>query len=251
MTSSTITQENENGIQPYWQGKKVLITGGTAGLGRSLAINLHDMGAQVAIVARTKESIEELLITYPNIIGINADISEKKDIHKISGQALGQLEGIDVLINNASSLGPVPLKSLIQTECEDLSHVLETNLLGPFRLIKAVLPTMILQKSGVIINISSDAAVSAYETWGAYSISKAALDHLTRIWQEELKAQNVRIVSVDPGDMATQLHFAAIPSADPTNLYDPSDVASDLVQFISLEETDEDRYSASQWRAYL
>ena len=251
MTISDLTQDKSARIHIFWKDKKVLITGGTSGLGRSLAIQLQEMGAQVAIVARTKESVDELALTYPRIIGITADVSVKEDIHKISGQALGQLDGIDVLINNASSLGSVPLKSLIETDCENFEDVLETNLLGPFRLIKTVLPTMILKKSGIIVNLSSDAAVNAYETWGIYSTSKAALDHLSRIWQEEVKKQRIQFLSIDPGDMATQLHFTAIPNTNPEELYDPNNVAEDLLHFIAINSSDQVRFSASQWRECL
>ncbi|MHA2252913.1 MAG: SDR family oxidoreductase [Candidatus Kariarchaeaceae archaeon] len=248
---TTIQLQQNELIYNYWKNTRVLITGGTKGLGKALAVNLNELGAKVAIVARTKEQISELIEKHPSIIGIQADISAKEDIHKISGQALGQLGGIDVLINNASSLGVTPLQPLLETQCEDFSEVLETNLLGPFRLIKAVLPSMLLNKLGVIINISSDAAVSAYETWGAYSISKAALDHLSRIWQEELNGKNIRLLSVDPGDMATDMHLAAIPDANISELYQPQNVATDLIRFVATKSTDQVRLSASQWRELL
>ena len=180
----------------YWNGKRVVITGGTSGLGKELAIELEKLG-------KVGES--------RSINTISADVSDKKQTHKISGESLGILDGIDVLINNASYLGHTPLRNLMDTECEDFEQVLATNLLGPFRLSKAFLPTMLLQGSGSIINISSDAAINAYPQWGGYGTSKAALDHLSSIWNEELASKNVRLLSIDPGDMDTPMHHAAIP----------------------------------------
>lgn len=234
---------------------RVLITGGTSGLGRALAITLDKMGAKVAIIARDMKKLDEMKNLFPSIITIQGDVSDKNEIYKISGNVLGHLGGIDILVNNASYLGPTPLKLLIDTECEELSETLETNLMGPFRLTKAVLPSMILQNKGLIVNISSDAAVSSYETWGSYSISKAALDHLSRIWNEELKNTNVNIISVDPGDMATPMHFDAIPDANPDDLFNPEHVAYDLLKFINkfytLPSPDTIRFSANEWRMIL
>ncbi len=106
-------------------------------------------------------------------------------------QIIGALGGLDVLINNASDLGPVPLKLLADTECEDFERALATNVLGPFRLTKALLGSLSASaregSRAVVLNVSSDAAVNAYPGWGAYSASKAALLHLTSIWDEELK----------------------------------------------------------------
>lgn len=240
-------------INKFWSGKRVLITGGTAGLGRELAIQLQEYGSRVAVVARTKENLDELKLDYPQIIIVQADIGDKNEIYKISGQVFAQLTEIDVLINNASSLGPTPLSLLLDTECEDFEAVLQTNLLGPFRLIKAILPSMILQESGLIVNISSDAAINAYPTWGSYSVSKAALDHMTRIWQEELKGTGIRFLALDPGDMYTNMHLAAIPDANPDDLYKASDVANSMIEFLAVENSFplvDVRLSGSSWRDY-
>ena len=110
-------------------------------------------------------------------------------------QALGALGGLDVLVNNASSLGPVPLAPLADTECEDFEHALATNVLGPFRLTKALLGSLAASAreggAPLVVNISSDAAMTAYAGWGAYGASKAALHHLSRIWNEELAAKGI------------------------------------------------------------
>ncbi|MEW6737980.1 MAG: SDR family oxidoreductase, partial [Acidobacteriota bacterium] len=170
-------------------------------------------------------------------IPILADVSKKEDIYKISAQALGQLGGLDYLVNNASSLGVTPLRLLIDSDCEILEEVLETNLIGPFRLTKAVLPSMLLQGRGSIINITSDAAVNAYARWGAYSASKAALDHLSHVWGEELKSHNIQFLSLDPGDMDTPMHAQAIPEADVSELKRPDLSAHQILELLKEHQT--------------
>ena len=145
----------------------------------------------------------------------------------------GNLGGLDALVNNASSLGPTPLAPLADTECEELEQALTVNLLGPFRLTKALFGALAAsardRRGAVVINISSDAAVNAYSGWGAYSASKAALRSLTAIWAEEARAEGVAFLSLDPGDMDTPLHALAIPDADPATLKRPENVAVEIV----------------------
>src|SRR5213076_1011637 len=134
-----------------------------------------------------------------NTHGIVGDVSKKDDIYPIALQMVGELGGLDVLINNASDLGPVPLPLLADTDCEDLERSLATNLIGPFRLTKAVLGALSASaregRGAVVVNVSSDAAIHPYPRWGAYGASKAALRHLSRIWYEELAADGVRFLS--------------------------------------------------------
>ena len=144
---------------------------------------------------------------------IAADLGDKEAIHKIAGQAQAVAGPIDLLINNASELGPTPLRLLLDTECEDLERVLAVGLVGPFRLTKVIAAHMALRGGGTVVNISSDAAVAAYPRWGAYGATKAALDHLTRIWAAELEPHGVKLFAVDPGEMNTAMHRAAIPEA--------------------------------------
>ncbi len=219
-----------------WNNKNILITGGTSGLGRALALQLENAGANVAIVARTQKKIESLTIEHPRLIGIQGDVSKKEQIYSIAGQVQSRLGDVDMLFNVASDLGATPLRLLMDTECEDFERVLQTNLLGPFRLTKALLPAMLLKKQGIVINISSDAAINPYPKWGAYGTSKVAIDQLSRIFNEELKDQGIRFLSIDPGDMNTPMHFAAIPDADPTQLRDPQDSASRILDLITKED---------------
>ena len=158
----------------------------------------------------------------------------KDDIHPIAVQIVGELGGLDVLVNNASDLGPTPLALLGDTDCEDLERALATNLLGPFRLTRAVLGALAASaregRGAVVLNVSSDAAINPYPRWGAYGASKAALSHLSRIWDEELRPHGVRVWAVDPGDMDTPLHALAVPDADPATLKRPQDAADELLE---------------------
>src|SRR5204862_8320911 len=122
----------------------------------------------------------------PGSHGIVGDVAKKEDVHPIAVQIGGALAGLDVLIHNASSLGPVPLALLADTECEDFELALATNVLGPFRLTKALLGLLAAAgregSRAVVLNVSSDAGIVAYPRWGAYGTSKAALRHMSRIW---------------------------------------------------------------------
>ena len=230
-----------------WKDQRVVVTGGTSGLGKALALMLDQFGAQVVIVARNEAGLTETA-AHTKIHPIQGDVANKFDIHRISGEAMGVLGGIDFLFNNASYLGESPLKLLLDTECEDMEQVFTTNVLGPFRLTKTFLPSMVLQKRGTVVNISSDAAVSAYPEWGSYGASKAALDHLSRIWSEELAGQGVRFFAVDPGDMHTPMHLAAIPDADVSELHEPTAVARDLLHFLShYHKPAQVRYTRQEW----
>jgi NAD(P)-dependent dehydrogenase (short-subunit alcohol dehydrogenase family) len=217
-------------------GLRVAITGGTSGLGLALVRELTRRGARVAFVARTAESVEQVARSNPGAHGIVGDVSAKHDIYPIALQISGNLGGLDVLVNNASSLGPVPLALLADTECEDLELALSTNVVGPFRLTRALLGALAASaregRGGVILNISSDAAINAYPGWGAYGASKAALHHMSRIWAEELAGEGVRVLSLDPGDMDTPMHAAAVPDADPSTLKRPETAARELLAAI-------------------
>ena len=218
---------------PDQQRLRVAITGGTSGLGLALVRELCARGARVAFIARSRTDVARVAADHPGTVGIVGDVSKKEEIYPIAIQVSGALGGLDVLINNASSLGPTPLAPLADTECEELERALSTNLLGPFRLTKALLGSLAASaregRRPLVINISSDAAVSPYPNWGAYGASKAALHHLSRIWNEELAAERVRIVSIDPGDMDTPLHALAVPDADPATLKRPDAAAREVI----------------------
>ena len=233
------------------QPKNIVITGGSRGLGRSLALELDRLGHRVCIIGRTEESLTQVASLGRRIEYLVADVSQKDVIYPLAGRIGAMFDGIDIVIQCASYLGPTPLRLLLDSDCEDLEQVLQTNLLAPFRLTKALFPH-VAQRRGIFINLSSDAALNSYPTWGAYSSSKAALDRLSGILDEETKSAGVRHLALDPGDMATDMHFAAIPDADPALLHRPEEVARDMTRLLlsgSLPE--QSRCSADEWRKYL
>lgn len=234
--SSNFSSQTSGGANPF-DGLRVAVTGGTSGLGLALVRELLGRGARVAFVARTRERVETIARENTGAHGIAGDVASKDDIYPIALQVVGELGGLDVLVNNASDLGPVPLAMLSDTECEDLERAFATNVLGPFRLTKALMGALAASaregRGAVVLNISSDAAVNAYPGWGAYGASKAALHHLSRIWGEEHAADGVRFLSLDPGDMDTPMHAAAIPDADPSTLKAPEQAARELADAIA------------------
>lgn len=218
------------------KGKTILITGASRGLGRALALQAAQLGAKVALNARNENELlkvaEEIKAKGGEAKTYAYDIADKNNIYPLLGSIQNELGPIDILVNNASTLGPTPLRPLMDSECEDFESVLQRNLLAPFRLSKAVLGRQLFKDQGVVVNLSSDAAVEAYPNWGFYSASKAALDHLTKIWAEELKEFQIKLFSFDPSEMNTQMHAKAIPDADIALLADPAHIAEDLLQLI-------------------
>jgi NAD(P)-dependent dehydrogenase (short-subunit alcohol dehydrogenase family) len=194
----------------------------------------------VAFVARNEERVRQVARRFPGTHGFAGDVADKDGIHGLALRLTGSLGGLDVLINNASSLGPVPLALLADTECEEFEEALAANLVGPFRLTKAVLGALAASaregRPARVLNITSDAAVNAYPGWGAYGASKAALSHLSRIWNEELKDHGVQVEAFDPGDMDTPLHALAIPDADPASLKRPSESAAEILELLAQPE---------------
>jgi NAD(P)-dependent dehydrogenase (short-subunit alcohol dehydrogenase family) len=233
--------------------RPALVTGASRGLGAALTRLLAARGARVVAVARdgvALRSVVDGIVAAGGIAhGIAADVADKDAVYRIAGTAAELVGPIDLLVHNASSLGPTPLRLLLDTECEDLERVLGVNLVGPFRLTKAVAGSMALRRTGTIVFVSSDAAVEAYPHWGAYSVSKAAADHLAKILAAELDEHGVRVFSVDPGEMDTDMHRAAIPDADPATLADPSAIARVVVDMISRADgvSNGARLVAGQW----
>jgi len=222
---------------------RVAVTGGTSGLGLALVEAFAARGDRVAFVARDAARVARVAAAIAGSHGIVGDVAKKEDVHPLALQIGGALGGLDVLIHNASSLGPVPLALLADTDCEDFETALATNVLGPFRLTKALLGLLAASaresreqgRRAVVVNVTSDAAVTPYAGWGAYGASKAALAHLGRIWHEELASHGIAVVAIDPGDMDTPLHAAAVPDADPATLKRPRDSAREIVDRIDRE----------------
>jgi NAD(P)-dependent dehydrogenase (short-subunit alcohol dehydrogenase family) len=223
------------------EGKAVLVTGASRGLGEALMHALARKGARVVGVSRNAQEMEAVAAAVRSqgfvAHALAYDVGNKEAIYPLVGAASALVGPIDVLINNASTLGPTPMPLLLDTACEDLSQVLEVNLIGPFRLTKAIAGAMAMRGSGVVLNLTSDAAVSAYPRWGAYGVSKAALEHLGRIWAAELDGTGVRFFNVDPTDMDTKMHRDALPDADPATLARPETIAARLVGLLERAES--------------
>ncbi len=217
------------------RNEAVLVTGASRGLGRELGRSFARRGARVVLVARGAEELErtarEIRAEGGEAHALAFDVGEKEAVHRIAGAAAALVGPPSIVIHNASTLGPVPMPILLDTECEDLERVLAVNLVGPFRLTKVLAGPMVLRKRGLFLFVSSDAAVSAYARWGSYGVSKAAQDHLARSFAAELEP--VRFFAVDPGEMDTKMHAEAIPDADPASLARPADVAERLVAIVA------------------
>jgi NAD(P)-dependent dehydrogenase (short-subunit alcohol dehydrogenase family) len=219
------------------RNRTALVTGASRGLGRSLADRLAAEGSRVVLVARDEAAVEEAALAIRHRGGvafaIAADVGDKEAAHSIAGQAAALAGPVDILIHNASTLGPVPLAALLDTPCEELERAFAVNVLGPFRLTKLLAGAMTLRAGGVVVNITSDASVNAYPTWGAYGVTKAALDHLTRIWAAELETTGVKLLALDPGEMDTRMHADAMPDADRGALQSPDVVAERIVRLVA------------------
>lgn len=183
--------------------KAVLVTGGSKGLGKALAAAFARAGARVVLVARGKEDLDatvhEIRAAGGEAHGLAFDVGDKEAVHRIAGAAAALVGEIDVVIHAASTLGPLPMPLLLDTECEDLERVIAVNLVGPFRLTKVLAGPMVLAQKGLVVFVSSDAAVSAYARWGSYGVTKAAADHYARTFAAELDP--VRFLAIDPGEM--------------------------------------------------
>jgi len=197
-------------------GKNILVTGASQGLGREMALRFAREGAAgVSLVARHADRLNALrdeirkIAPKIDIVVIEADVSKPRDIERMVATTLAQFKGhLDVLVNNASTIGPSPMPNLLDYPVEDFREVIDTNLIGPFLLIKNALPAMI-EHGGSIINVTSDAGQVGYPGWGAYGISKFGLEGMSQTWASELEETGVRVNWVDPGNMNTAMHRAA------------------------------------------
>jgi NAD(P)-dependent dehydrogenase (short-subunit alcohol dehydrogenase family) len=222
--------------------KHVLITGASRGLGRQLAIDFaREDAAGLALVARDADALREVrqrvgeAAPQTRVVVLAADLARASDVERVVATALYEFGGrLDVLVNNASALGPTPLPYLLDYPPADFRAVLHTNLVAPFLLIQKALPAMI-EHGGSIINVTSDAGVVGYPGWGAYGISKFGIEGMSQTWAAELAGTPVRVNWVDPGSMNTAMHRAAEPDEDPAQWADPADVTGVFVYLASDE----------------
>jgi NAD(P)-dependent dehydrogenase (short-subunit alcohol dehydrogenase family) len=224
------------------KGKYILITGASQGLGRQLAIDFAREGAAgIGIVARRADALEKVhdaireTAHAARVLVISADLGREEEIERVVATTLNEFGGrLDVLVNNASTIGPTPLPYLLDYPLEDFRQVIETNLTAPFLLIKKALPAMI-ESGGSIINVTSDAGRIGYPGWGAYGISKFGIEGMSATWAAELEESTTRVNWVDPGEMNTEMHRAAEPEEDPTQWADPEAVTEVFIYLASDE----------------
>src|SRR5258707_5856509 len=220
-----------------------LITGASQGLGRELALAYARADVRcVALDARGKKSLQKLKPdnkkTPPaaTVAIIQADLGSVTDIDRVAAITLEACGGrLDVLVNNAPTLGPVPLPYLLDYPVDDFQQVLNVNLVAPFLLIQNLLAAMI-DHGGSIINVTSDAGRVGYPGWGAYGISKFGLEGLSQTWAAELAESAVPWNLVDPGNPNTEMHRAAEPEEDPTEWADPAE-ATEVFIYLASEES--------------
>ena len=197
--------------------KVALITGSSRGLGLTLADFLAAQGYTLILTARDGKALAEAqakLEGYGHpVYALPGDVTDPAHRRTLAQLALEQ-GGLDLLVNNASDLGVSPLPKLTDYLLERLAEVYDTNVIAPLGLVQETLPLLKVRR-GLVVNISSDAAANAYPGWGGYGSSKAALDHLTRTLAAE--NEGVGFVSVDPGDLRTQMHQDAFPGEDITD----------------------------------
>jgi len=189
-------------------GRVALVTGGSTGLGLALNAELARQGWQVITDGRSEEKFKGAALpeAVTVVVGDLTD-ADHRDRLRTEVERHGRL---DLLVHNASTLGPLPMRALAEVDIPDLTHVWRTNIGGPLVLTSALLPWL-READGVLLSISSDAAVQHYETWGLYGASKAALDHVTLTYGAET---GLRAYAVDPGDMRTAMHQDAFPGED-------------------------------------
>ncbi|HEV8338212.1 MAG TPA: SDR family oxidoreductase [bacterium] len=222
-----------------------VITGASRGLGREIARLFARKGARLVLVARGEAALRqaaEELSGITTVLTVATDVGEEAE--RITAMAVDRFGRVDVLINNASEIGPSPMPSLEDYPWDALLRVFRINVVAPLHLSQLLLPQMKARREGVIINVTSDAGVQAYPGWGGYGASKAALEHLSRTLAAELEGSGIRVYVVDPGDMNTEMHRQAEPGIDLSGLPGPDVPAPAFVHLVEEETAPFGRFEA-------
>lgn len=215
-----------------------LITGASRGLGLEIARLYARRGLRLVLTARDPTPLQRAadeLARVTEVVALEGDVTDRAHAIRLVAAGLDRFGRIDVLINNASELGPSPMPELERMPLDAFDRVLRVNVEAPLSLTQLVLPGMRARGSGLIVNVTSDAGVQAYPTWGGYGASKAALEHLSRVLAAELDGSGIRVFVVDPGDMDTAMHRAAEPGVDLSHLPGPDAVAPAFVQLLDRD----------------
>lgn len=225
-----------------------LITGASRGLGRALAMSLAERGWVLAVDGRDDKALSSAVGNLPpgaTVVAVPGDVTDPA--HRTAlGEAIAQLGTLDLLVNNASDLGPSPLRPLQQVGAKEFERVLRTNVVAPLAIFQTLSP--LLSPNAVVINITSDASVEAYEGWGVYGASKAALDQLSAILAVE--RPDLAVYAFDPGDMRTQMHQDAFPGEDISDRPEPDTVVPALLSLLETRPPS-GRFTASALQAAL
>ncbi|MCU1659727.1 MAG: hypothetical protein JWO57_4383 [Pseudonocardiales bacterium] len=221
-----------------------VITGASRGFGRALAYGLTSRGWRLVLDARAEGDLGAVARELRAAVAVAGDVTDP--LHREALTAAVEVLGrVDLLVNNASDLGPSPLPALDEYSLHALRRVYETNVIAPLALTQLLLPALVAA-SGTVVNISSDAAVEAYEGWGGYGSSKAALDQLGRVLAAEQPA--LRVYGFDPGDMRTDMHQRAFPGEDISDRPEPESVVPALLRLLD-ERPPSGRYRALDFAA--
>ncbi|OBH54346.1 short-chain dehydrogenase [Mycobacterium colombiense] len=207
-----------------------IVTGASRGFGSAVSAALLDRGWTVVGDARRASELESTVreLNSRNFIALPGDVTDAS--HRAELVAAARNAGpLGLLVNNASRLGPSPQPVLADYPASELWTVYQTNLFAPLALIQATLPTL-AENAGVIVNLTSDAAVEPYPGWGGYGSSKAALDQLSAVLAAETPA--MRVYAFDPGDMRTEMHQAAFPGEDISDRAEPASVVPALLRLL-------------------
>jgi NAD(P)-dependent dehydrogenase (short-subunit alcohol dehydrogenase family) len=227
-----------------------IVTGSSKGLGRALAIGLAERGWSVVIDARGADALKDVerelhsvAVPGASVIALAGDVSDAGHRRELV-RAAEQVGGLDLLVNNASTLGTTPLPHLSVYGLERLRRVFEVNTIAPLALVQDALPSLLRSANPRVLDITSDASVEPYEGWGGYGSSKAALDQIGAVLAVE--QPSIRVWTVDPGDMRTQMHQDAFPGEDISDRPEPVEVVPALIGLIEGDASS-GRYRASDF----
>jgi NAD(P)-dependent dehydrogenase (short-subunit alcohol dehydrogenase family) len=210
-----------------------MVTGASKGLGLALTAALAERGWSIVVDARDGDALRQATAGRPNVIAVPGDVADPAHRAELLA-AVERLGRLDVLVNNASTLGASPLPRLADLPLDTYRRTLEVNVVAPLALVQALLP-LLRASHGRILNITSDAGVEGYETWGGYGSSKAALEQLSNVLAAE--ETGVKVYWVDPGDMRTEMHQDAFPGEDISDRPPPEESVPGLLSLLDSDRS--------------